>query len=287
MIDRWSIGLTSLAFGLVLAVPALLGMALLIIAYLLGSGSLAHDIVRDLGIAALVSVIITIVFEFYARNRLETEIRAGVIEATIRRLIPERVWEKIKIEILSQDTIRRNWTLIMNVVDDPTLGDGRFLSDTIQSYELHNLTGRETTALVRHELYAHIRGQDPNGDSLPRFVRVTVGAKHYEGENLKELLHNGGLKLELPVPLPAEETAVPVRLEVKEIVRANDTFVWWMTNTTDRATVEIAAPDNLRFTLRAPFHHGPLQEVTPGRRWMFPGIIALGQGLEFLTEFQQ
>lgn len=287
MIDRWSIGLTSLAFGLVLAVPALLGMALLIIAYLLGSGSLAHDIVRDLGIAALVAVIITIVFEFYARNRLEAEIRAGVIEATIRRLIPERVWEKIKIEILSQDTIRRNWTLIMNVVDDSVLGDGRYLSDTIQSYELHNLTGRETTALVRHELYTHIRGQDANGDSLPRFVRVTVGPKHYEGEDLKQLLRNGGLKLELPVPLPAEEAGVPVRLEVKEIIRANDTFVWWMTNTTDRATVEIAAPDNLRFTLRAPFHHGPLQEVTPGRRWMFPGIIALGQGLEFLTEFQQ
>lgn len=287
MIDRWSIGLASLAFGLVLAVPALLGIALLIIAYLLGSGNLAHDIVRDLGIAALVSVIITIVFEFYARNRLEAEIRSGVIESTIRRLIPERVWEKIKIEILSQDTIRQDWTLIMNVVDDSTLGDGRFLSDTIQSYELHNLTGRETTALVQHELYTHITGQDAAGDPLPRFVRVTVGPKHYEGADLQKLLRNGGLKLELPVPLPAEATGVPVRLEVKEIIRANDTFVWWMTNTTDRATVEIAAPDNLRFTLRAPFHHGPLQEITPGRRWTFPGIIALGQGLEFLTEFQQ
>ena len=73
---------------------------------------------------------------------------------------------------------------------------------------------------------------------------------------------------------------------MKEISRAHDTFVWWMTNTTDRATVEIAAPDNLRFSLRAPFHHGPLQEITPGRRWTFPGIIALGQGLEVLTELQ-
>ena len=75
-----------------------------------------------------------------------------------------------------------------------------------------------------------------------------------------------------------------MRLEIREIIRAYDTFVWWMTNNTDQATVEIVAPDNLRFTLKAPYHHGPLQEVTPGRRWAFPGIIALGQGLEFLTD---
>ena len=287
MVDRSFMGLARLAFALALAVPALLGVALLFVAHAFAPGSLAHDVVRDLGIAAFVSVIITVVIEFYARSRLQAEIRSGVIEAAVARLVPERVWEKIKIEILSQDTIRHDWTLIMNVVDDPTLGDGRFRSDTIQSYELYNLTGRETTVLVQHDLYPHITGHDAAGDPLPRFVRVTVGSTHYEGVELHELLREDGLKLELPVPLPAGEVGVPVRLEVKEIVRANDTFVWWMTNTTDRATVEIAAPDNLRFTLRAPFHHGPLQEITPGRRWTFPGIIALGQGLEFLTELHQ
>lgn len=287
MIDRWSIRLANLAFGLVLTVPMVLGTSLLFIAHLLDHGTLAYDIVRDLGVASLVSVIITIVVEFYARNRLQAEIRSGVIEATLRRLIPEKVWEKIKIEILSQDTIRRNWTLIMNVAEDATLGDGRFRCDTIQSYELHNLTGRETTVLVQHELYPHITGQSANGDALPRFVRATVGAQHYEGAELQELLRDGGLKLELPVPLPAGEVGMPVRLESREIVRANDTFVWWMTNTTDQATVEVSAPDTLHFHLRAPYHHGPLQEITPGRRWMFPGIIALGQGLEFLTELQQ
>lgn len=284
-IDQSFLGLARLAFGLALSVPALLGVGLLFVAHSFPRDSLAHDVVRDLGIGAFVSVIITIVIEFYARTRLQAEIRSGVIEAAVARLVPERVWEKIKIEILSQDTIRRNWTLIMNVTDDPALGDGRYRSETIQSYDLHNLTGREATVLVQHELYPHIAGREPTG-SLPRFVRVTVGAKHYEGAELQEMLGNGGLKLELPVPLPAGEAGVPVRLELREIVRAHDTFVWWMTNTTDRATVEISAPDHLRFTLRAPFHHGPLQEVTPGRRWTFPGIIALGQGLEFLTELQ-
>lgn len=284
--DQSFLGLARLAFGLALTVPALLGIGLLFVAHSLPRGSLAHDVVRDLGIGAFVSVIITVVIEFYARNRLQAEIRSGVIEAAVARLVPERVWEKIKIEVLSQDTIRRNWTLIMNVVDDPTLGEGRYRSETVQSYELHNLTGRETTVLVQHELYTHIAGREAAGEPLPRFVRVTVGPKHYEGAELQGLLENGGLKLELRVPLPADEAGVPVRLELKEIIRAHDTFVWWMTNTTDRATVEISAPDNLRFSLRAPFHHGPLQEITPGRRWTFPGIIALGQGLEFLTELQ-
>ena len=285
MTDRWFAQLERLLFGLMLAVPALLGVALISIAHTFAHDSLAHDLVRDLGVASFVSVIITVVIELYARNRLQAEIRSGVIEAAVKRMIPEKVWEKIKIEILSQDTIRRNWTLIMNVTDDAALGNGRYRSDTVQSYELYNLTGRETTVLVQHELYSHITGTDGAGETLPRFARVTVGSKHYEGVELQELLGNGGMKLEVPVPLPAAgDVGVPVRLEIREIIRAYDTFVWWMTNNTDQATVEIVAPDNLRFTLKAPYHHGPLQEVTPGRRWAFPGIIALGQGLEFLTD---
>src|SRR5437899_11029147 len=94
-------------------------------------------------------------------------------------MIPEKVWEKIKIEILSQDTIRRNWTLIMNVTDDAALGDRRYRSDTVQSYELYNLTGRETTVLVQHELYSHNTGTDGPGASLATFPRVMVGAEHY------------------------------------------------------------------------------------------------------------
>jgi len=175
----------------------------------------------------------------------------------------------------------------MNVAEDPALGDGRNRCDTVQSYELFNLTRPGNTILVQHELYSHITGRDGAGDALPRFVRVTVGSKHYEGAELLALLGNSGMKLEVPVPLPAGEIGVPVRLEIREIIRAYDTFVWWMTNNTDQATVEIVAPDDLRFTLKAPYHHGPLQEITPGRRWAFPGIIALGQGLEFLTDLQE
>lgn len=285
MTDRWFVRVERLLFGLMLTVPALLGVTLIAVAHTFAHDSLAHDLVRDLGVASFVSVIITVVIELYARNRLQAEIRSGVIEAAVKRMIPEKVWEKIKIEILSQDTIRRNWTLIMNITQDAALGDGRYRSDTVQSYELYNLTGREAVVLVEHELYSHITGCDGAGDILPRFVRVTVGSKHYEGAELKELLGNGGMKLAVPVPLPAAgDVGVPVRLEIREIIRANDTFVWWMTNNTDQATVEIVAPDNLRFTLKAPYHHGPLQEITPGRRWAFPGIIALGQGLEFLTD---
>src|SRR3989442_7085033 len=224
MTDRWFAQLERLLFGLMLAVPALLGVALISIAHTFAHDSLAHDLVRDLGVASFVSVIITVVIELYARNRLQAEIRSGVIEAAVKRMIPEKVWEKIKIEILSQDTIRRNWTLIMNVTDDAALGDGRFRSDTIQSYELYNLTGRETTVLVQHDLYPHITGHDAAGDALPRFVRVTVGSTHYEGVELHALLREDGLKLELPVPLPAGEVGVPVRLEVKKIVPSNDTF---------------------------------------------------------------
>src|SRR3989442_13620914 len=108
MVDRSFMGLARLAFALALAVPALLGVALLFVAHAFAPGSLAHDVVRDLGIAAFVSVIITVVIEFYARSRLQAEIRSGVIEAAVARLVPERVWEKIKIEILSQNPIRHD-----------------------------------------------------------------------------------------------------------------------------------------------------------------------------------
>src|SRR5207244_11987477 len=76
MTDRWFAQIERLLFGLMLAVPALLGVALISIAHTFAHDSLAHDLVRDLGVASFVSVIVTVVIELYPRNRLQTELRS-------------------------------------------------------------------------------------------------------------------------------------------------------------------------------------------------------------------
>src|SRR5438132_12485092 len=101
MTDRWFAQVERLLFGLMLAVPALLGVALISIAHTFAHDSLAHDLVRDLGVASFVSVLITVVIEIYARNRLQAEIRSVLIVDAVKRLIRVTVLDTINNTILS------------------------------------------------------------------------------------------------------------------------------------------------------------------------------------------
>ena len=107
MVDRWFLRLMNVLFLLILIGGWLLGTVLLFWANSLSHAELLYDFLRGLGIAFWVAVLITAVRELYTRNRLYADVRGGAVEATIRRLTPEAVWEKIKTETTPMEIERQ------------------------------------------------------------------------------------------------------------------------------------------------------------------------------------
>ncbi len=98
---------------------------------------------RDLGIALIVAVILTVSIEFYARSRLQEEVRSGVIDAAFRRLISPLVFSQVKGHVIEAKSLKRSWTVEMVIHSFGSAGgDGNlYLSRTVLSYVLESLTG--------------------------------------------------------------------------------------------------------------------------------------------------
>lgn len=285
VIDRSLVQLINLILFLVLILIMSVGTILLLVANSIPPDRVWHDLLRDLGIAFWVAAIVTVVFELYTRNRHDLEVRAGVVEAAIRRVVPEAIWKEIRANVLFEDALRRNWMLAMSITEDQNLGANLLRSVSVLSYDFHNLKGRKTIARVLHWFDPDVEAVDSFGNKLPRFVQVSVGKMQYNRGNLLPYLRDNGMTLELPVELP-EGTDVRIEVRMEEVIRVPDVFAWWMSYNTEGVSLDVVtAPENFRFVLAAPHHKERVEETTPGRRWVFAGVLLRGQGVELVSSW--
>lgn len=160
--------------------------------------SIALIIARDLGIAVVMAVILTLVIELYVRQRLADDIREGVVEAVFQRFVPPAIFAEIRDHVLSARSLKRQWRLEMTVYRDSGLtpsDPGYFVSRTVVSYRVYNMTNYGCDEPLRSHLDKDVVGKDGQGETLPRFVQVRIGDEIFEGENLGKLLSEDGLFL--------------------------------------------------------------------------------------------
>lgn len=249
---------------------------------LLAQETFADALMRDLGIALLVAVILTVAIEYYARSRLQEEIRSGVVEAAFRRLISPLVFNQIKGYVIGAKILKRNWMLemVLREYPDKAAGDRLYLSRTVLSYDAVSLTGGVVTELLTTGLDRHLTGKDDRG-TLPRFLRVQIGSENYTDESLKQFLEDDGktFKKEFLVPT----TGVKVVVELLELFRVPDTFVW---NTNlqcegARIVIDNAAKSGVAFEVMALTpERNQLVETVPGRTWEYAGGLLPWQGFQ-------
>ena len=70
---------------------------------------LIADVVRDIGIALIISVIVTFSIEKYASDRLREHITYDVLSAAYAKVVPEKIYSQIADNIFRSDTYRRDW----------------------------------------------------------------------------------------------------------------------------------------------------------------------------------
>lgn len=241
-------------------------------------------VIRDLGIAMVVAVLLSLLIESYARNRLQDEIRSGVIEAAFKRLIPASAFDQVSAHIMQAKLTKESSVIEMVIRSDPAVSAGNagfYVSNTILRYQLRSLTGRPVKDTICARLDRDVTFQAQDGRRLPRFESVTIGDKKLLGGELKSLLSDDECTFSTPATIDGSPLSVVVVLE--EILRVPDTFVWNTQLCTDHTSISIDASgiSGVGFEVTALHPEASrLVEHVPGRNWEFKVGMLPWQGFQ-------
>src|SRR5512138_1945681 len=102
-----------------------------------------HHLVRDVGIACLVSALVTICYEGYLRQKVDLEKLESVLRTVAGSNIPVTVWQRIQLGLLARQIIRRGMHLKVSVNRSQNV---TYLCEIgiVLSYRLVNLSKEHT-----------------------------------------------------------------------------------------------------------------------------------------------
>lgn len=217
-----------------------IGTALLIVAHKNPQRLLLHDLSRDIGIAFIVSSLVTIAYETYARTRFDLAKISALLDTVYGSGIPPRVWERIKETLLKREVMRQNAVIHLGVLRDENIDADNLVLDVDLSYDLANLQSKAAEYLVVHGLDEHITAHN-----LPRFMYASIGPRSEvitdsrSWSTTDELLSvaNGSLTLKVLLRPNSEDAAVPLRIRRREVRECPGSYYLIMTEVTDGVTV--------------------------------------------------
>lgn len=136
----------------------------------------AADLVRDLGIALVISVIATVVIERYASDRLREHIAYDVLSAAYAKVIPEKIYTQVADNVFRSNVYRRNWEVHINVnAQQVDRARGIAIINVIYSYDLDNLNEHK----ISHELSGAIDlDVSLRDEGIPKFKSIAINDEH-------------------------------------------------------------------------------------------------------------
>lgn len=132
-----------------------------------------HHLVRDVGIALIVSGTVSLLYESYFRSIIDVKKIGSVVNAVYSSYVPENVWGNIRDTLTKRDVIRNDTQIRLKVRRAAT--DGWLTLEIEQTYKLVGLYHKEREVTVLHEVDEDI---SPAGEK-PRFERVDVDGESY------------------------------------------------------------------------------------------------------------
>jgi hypothetical protein len=133
------------------------------------------DLIRDLGVALLIAVIVTIVIEKYSSDRLRESIALDVISAAYMKVVPSEIYTEIADNIFRSDVCRRKWKI--NIKAERWLSEQRAkhvaIVSSVTTYDVENLNNHP----IRFEVSGGIDNDidmEGMGCPFPRFDSIKI-----------------------------------------------------------------------------------------------------------------
>lgn len=126
------------------------------------------DILRDVGIAFVVAIVVTFVYEVSTRGIFEGAKMQQVLKTVLSYDVPNSVWDELNDNVLHRPVIRRNATVAFRVEKDPSFFSTLARLRMEYGYSLYSF-GASSIEPVRHDVVGHMvfRG-------YPRFESASI-----------------------------------------------------------------------------------------------------------------
>lgn len=253
---------------------------ILFFAYQAPKDSTLSHLLRDIGIAIVVAVIIAAIYETYARHHFEAQLMSKAINVLIADFSRDDVWEEVKKQLIEKHFIRENLRVEMSLkADEKLLHPGQMVLEMVIQYELCGLRSEPKIVEIEHYLDEHLRIKEAK---LPCFEFICIG-------NDKDCSHEvteGEFKKKVKVPAKDKGT-IEVRTRRKEVIYVPGNHCLTMTGITKGVELKLwSIPNHLNlevlYRMRPHDEAGSL-EVNGMKAARFDEILLLsGQTIEFL-----
>lgn len=267
--------------GLALA----LAIIFLIAAVLSENYHLTHEILRDVGIAFLVAVIVTIIYELHTRTLYDLHTITGVFQAITGDMVHPDIWKEVKGVVIERDMIRHDVQIKMKVIPiaEDKMGGTRLWMEF--SYKLNGLRSKNlSNVTVMHYLDFHLKDEKAE---LPRFEYIEIDGKVFDAppglsdnENVKKGRFTTSVNLE-----PRGKKPIQIVTRRSEKTYLPGTYNLIMGEMTKGITLHLLEiPDNVEASvnLRPHTEYGrPLEVGKPLTEDFKDTILLPGQGIEF------
>lgn len=274
------------------------------------STSIAKHLLRDIGIAFIVAVVVTVVYEYSTRHLDERITMLYVIDKAMAEFMPPSVWNEMKEEVLQRQRMRRNVDFEFKILRDAKLSNGKYISAPAgqvilwmkYSYDLYGMTANPIDVPIQHELAYEMWNERLE---IPRFEKVSVISDHgktvkdYVGDDLQKIYDGkGSIRLEGPnlVQLPPARFNQPVRIvsERYELVSAPGSYNLVMPELAARLddsqdpTIKVTIseiPYDLDVSLNTYYAAHNFEQPDKSKNvWIYEKIVLPGQGFTVIVQ---
>lgn len=250
--------------------------------------NLVYHILRDLGIAFLVAIIVTGVYDLHERSRGDHERIEDTLSQLIDDIVDVGVWKEVKAQVIESTMIRENVDIRLKIMPEPPPSN-RAVLEVEFGYDLRGLRVTPDRYVVNHQLDKHI-----SGSGLPCFDKINVGYQWLSGADGEHLLDvakvPGGGKVIIKegdveiqnILLGGAERKMKITTLRRELVYMPGTYCLFMNILTKGVNeLVVDAPDNVETIVAIRPHLNGLIVEDPGKVWRYKPLLLRGQCVEF------
>jgi hypothetical protein len=205
-------------------VGAIVFMAIAI--YVKGTHEYVYDITRDLAIGFIVAVVVTFIYEVFARRRYEDKNFINTLQVIMNEVIHQDVWGEIRNQVIEKNMMRENVEIRLSLEHEEGLQKGQMVLCLEVDYDLCGLRSRQERAKIRHYLDDHIKCKEKK---LPRFEMVEiVDRANYQGPGLRKKVKNGVFSADVILRSRYERQQLRINTRRKEITYVPGSYIFMM-----------------------------------------------------------
>lgn len=254
-----------------------------------GFNASVQDLLRDIGVAFVVSSVVGGLFEVYRNLHHQIQSMQDVVDALMVGKLTKQVWFELENLIDAKIVLRKDLRIRIAARRKANLQPYEAQLRVELEYGIQAIGKSRDSLHVRHDLDYHLARPDLD---LPRFERLTIvrmeetnGAickvdeEVYADARLAECVKDGALDIKQK-PLRANES-LRIRLTREEVVHIPGSYNLYTTEFTKGLRVLIAeCPDATRVELSVRPQGENLPMTPVGNEWSTEQLILPGQGIE-------